>query len=346
MRRFLFAVYQLNASRASMRRVMARAPTRIDFGGGWTDVPPYTTEQGGCVCNLAITRHATVSIVAAPGRVIVDDDGLVHEAASATELPRTGGIELAAAAIARCGISGVQVALRSNFPFGAGLGGSSAVGVALAAAAAAWTGEILSQAELAERSRATEVEELRVAGGRQDHYASAFGGALGLWFDADVTVRRIDLTPSLVTELERRCVLAYTGQSRISGDTITAVLDAYRSRDARVTSALARMKALAVQMVDALERASIDELGALVGEHWEHQRQLHAKISTPTIDAVMDAARGAGAIGGKALGASGGGCVVLIASDERVLDVRAAVAKLAELLPFTVDREGVDVNQG
>ncbi|MDQ6829754.1 MAG: hypothetical protein M3081_12915 [Gemmatimonadota bacterium] len=328
-----------------MRQVIARAPTRIDFGGGWTDVPPYTTEQGGCVCNLAITRHASVSVVPAPGRVVVDDEGEVHEAPSAAELPRTGGVELAAAALTRGGLGGVHVGLRSGFPFRAGLGGSSAVGVALAAAVATCRGESISRADLAERSRATEVDGLGIAGGRQDHYASAFGGALGLWFDADVTIRRIALAPPFVSALERRCVLAYTGRSRISGETITAVLDAYRTRDARVVAALARMKILAEQMVDALERASIDELGALVAEHWEHQRALHAKITTPDIDAVMSAARASGAIGGKALGASGGGCVVLIASEDRVLDVRTAVGQLAELLPFTVDREGVDVYQ-
>src|SRR5699024_10020480 len=146
------------------------------------------------------------------------------------------------------------------------------------------------------------------------------------------------LDPDLVAALERRCVLAYTGESRLSGDTITAVLDGYRAREPRVTQALARMKALAEQMVDALGHGSIDELAALVDEHWVHQRALHPSITTPTIERVMDAARAAGSLGGKALGASGGGCVVLIAPEERVSEVRAAVGASAQLLSFTIDR--------
>jgi D-glycero-alpha-D-manno-heptose-7-phosphate kinase len=159
-----------------------------------------------------------------------------------------------------------------------------------------------------------------------------------------VLVRRIPLSPELAAAVERRCVVAYTGQSRISGETITAVLDAYAAREPRVTAALARMRALAEEMIAALERGSLDDLAALVAEHWEHQRELHAKISTPEIERVLEAGRRAGALGGKALGASGGGCVVVIAPDDRAAEVRAAVSRVAQLVPYMVDREGVSVS--
>ena len=304
--------------------VLARAPARLDFGGGWTDVPPYTTEQGGCVCNLAIARYASARLVADASGPTSDD-------------------ALGAAAMRRSLVRDARLEISSDFPFGAGLGGSSAAGVALAAALATWKGESVTRAELAERSRATEVEELGVAGGRQDHYAAAFGGALGLWFDDEVRAKPITLPPAMIESLERRCVVAFTGESRISGETITAVLDAYRARAPRVTSALARMKALAQQMILALEREQIDELAALVGEHWAHQRTLHDRITTPTIDAVMREATRAGALGGKALGASGGGCVVVIAPDDGAEAVRRAVSSVCQVLDFTIDLEGVHV---
>jgi D-glycero-alpha-D-manno-heptose-7-phosphate kinase len=103
------------------------------------------------------------------------------------------------------------------------------------------------------------------------------------------------------------------------------------------------MRALAVQMIDALERERVDELGRLVGEHWEQQRTLHEKITTPSIDRLLDTARAHGALGGKALGASGGGSVLIMAPAERVDEVRAHVSPLARLLPFVVDREGAHV---
>ena len=103
------------------------------------------------------------------------------------------------------------------------------------------------------------------------------------------------------------------------------------------------MRALATLMIDALEGESVDELGSLVGEHWVEQRALHEKITTPAIDKLLDTARAHGALGGKALGASGGGSVLVIAPAERVDEVRARIAPLARLLPFVVDRMGAHV---
>lgn len=307
-------------------RIVARAPTRIDFGGGWTDVPPYSDIEGGYVCNVAIARYATVDVTAAT--------------ADATPAVAT----LAETAMRRAGISGVAVHLRSDFPVGAGLGGSSAAGVALAGALAAWREEPVAPSEIAERSRAIEVEDLGIAGGRQDHYAAAHGGALGLTFaKSGVRVERLPLPSPLRSAIERRCIVAYTGESRISGATITAVLDAYRRRDTRTLVTLARIRELAVAMRDAIVAADLDSLGALVAEHWQSQRSLHPAIPTAAIDEVLAAGAHAGAIGGKALGASGGGCVLLVAAEDRHEPVRRAAAAHATLLPFTVDVGGFTV---
>ena len=311
------------------RLVTARAPVRLDFGGGWTDVPPYCDEQGGVVCNVAVARYAVCRLDEAGG----------HDAEPLSPL--------AAGALHRLTSEGARPRLRlgSDFPVGAGLGGSSAAGVATIAALARWRGRELARAELAEMSRAVETEELGIAGGRQDHYAAAFGGALELEFGAgaDVAVRPILLDDATRDALERRCLVVYTGESRISGRTITAVLDAYRAREPRVTGALARMRELAQGMAHALRAGAVDDLGGLVGEHWAHQRGLDPAIPTPLIDAVIDAARRAGALGAKALGASGGGCVLAIAAEGREEPVREAMAALAEPFDVRVDTGGVHV---
>jgi D-glycero-alpha-D-manno-heptose-7-phosphate kinase len=313
-----------------------RAPTRIDFGGGWTDVPPYSEREGGFVCNLAITRYATV-LVAPAAR----SDDFTLSADRARDRP------LVEAAVRRASVSGADVALYNDFPVGAGLGGSSAAGVALADALSRCCGDALDPAALAERSRATEVEELGVAGGRQDHYASAFGGALALRFsDRGTEVRQIPLTREAVEEIERRCLVVYTGESRISGDTITAVTSAYERRDTKVLFALQRMKQLAEGMARAIEMGNVDELAGLVGEHWAHQRSLHPAIPTNRIDAIIERSRRAGAIGAKALGASGGGCVLVIARRGQESSVAAAVSALGPLLPFTIAERGVETVRG
>ena len=313
-----------------MTDFIARAPTRLDFGGGWTDVPPYSDEEGGFVCNIALARYATV-------RLRTSDD-----AAGSVDSHRAIDTALAEASVRRAGIDGITVEIASDFPLGAGLGGSSAAGVAVNGAIAAWRGVPLDRTALAEQSRAIEVEDLGVPGGRQDHYAAAYGGALALTFGDGTRVRRLPLSPLLKASLERRCIVAYTGQSRISGDTITAVLGAYRARDRRVMQALGRMKALARMMADELCEHHLDEIGELVWEHWQHQRSLHPSIPTPLIDSILERARAAGAVGGKALGASGGGCVLVIAGEDNVDDVRAAVTALApQLVAVEIDDHGL-----
>ena len=331
----------------TVTEIVARAPTRLDFGGGWTDVPPYCDEVGGQVCNVAIARHATVRL-----RPLGDGD----EASGG----RTSDARLAAASLRRAGLhEHVRADVTSDFPVGAGLGGSSAAGVALAAAIAAWRGTLAPGAPpdhatrdaLAEWSRAVEVEDAGIAGGRQDHYAAAHGGALHLTFGAaaghrPAVARPLELSESTVDALERRALVIYTGESRISGGTITAVLDAYRARTPRVVDALHRMGALAREMSDALAAGDLDVLGALLAEHWTHQRALHPSITTPRIDAIMARAARAGALGAKALGASGGGCVVVLATEGREAELHAAVAGLGTVLPFGIDRVGVRVDDG
>lgn len=301
-----------------------RAPVRIDFGGGWTDVPPYPERDGGYVCNVAITRHAHVRVRPREGAV-----GGVAGAGDA----------LAAAALRRAGVA-ADVSIANDFPVGAGLGGSSAAGIALQAAFCGLRGEVCDAETLVVRSRAVEVEALGIAGGWQDHYASAYGGALGIEFGARTAVKRIALTSSLVGVLARRCLLVYTGETRISSANITAVLDAYAAQNHTVTRALGRMATLAREMTDSLGVGDVDRLGQLVGEHWTHQRSLHPAITTSRIDAIVERAAAAGAAGAKALGASGGGCVLVVTGDDPA-PVRSAIAGLGTVLPWTVDATGV-----
>jgi len=253
------------------------------------------------------------------------DDALVRAAVRCSPVPRA------------------SASVTSDFPVGAGLGGSSAAGVALAGALAALAASPLDPAELAERSRRTEVEELGVAGGFQDHYAAAFGGALLLTSDASVHVERIPLAGSCADALARRIVLVYTGQSRISARTIAAVADACRDGNPRVCRALDECKRLAHLMAGALRRGDIDSLGALVGEHWTHQRSLHPSITTDRIDAIHDACTRTGALGMKALGASGGGCVMAFARDGREDELAAALTPFGERLLFAIDHQGCHV---
>lgn len=309
------------------RIVTASAPTRVDLAGGWTDVAPYTTDVGGAVCNIAIELRAVATVKAV-------DLGL-------TQPP---GEALLRAAWHRASEPPVSLSLESAAPVSSGLGGSSAAGVALAAALAAWKDQVLTPHALAELSRSTECETMGLAGGCQDHYAAAFGGALLLTCGAQTEVERIELSESTISAFERRAMIAFTGESRMSSRTITAVFDAYREREERTCHALHRMATLAPLMATALRTGDLDQLGDLLARQWDAQRALHPTISTPLIDRIVADVASAGALGTKALGASGGGCVLVIARDGREGIVRSALEAHAQLLPLQIAREGVQVH--
>lgn len=311
--------------------VVARAPTRIDLGGGWTDVPPYCEREGGFVCNIAISRYSVARVSQARARPASSPSHY----AEADHLVR--------AALKRSGAGNANVTLENDFPLGAGLGGSSAASAAVLGALADLRGAHLDRVAIAEEGRRIEVEELGVAGGRQDHYAATHGGALALTFTTTVEVRRIPLSERLKQDLIHRSVLVYTGNSRISGDTITAVLGAYEAGDRDVVDALRRLREIARDMASALERSDLDAIGALMDEHWRHQRGLHQSIPTARIDEIVARSRREGALGAKAMGASGGGCVLVIARSSNADRVREAMRELGDVLDFGVDEGGLTI---
>ena len=306
---------------------IASAPARVDLAGGWTDVPPYATEVGGAVCNVAIDMRALATVTSA-SMSIAPSEALLR------------------AAWQRAGEPAVTIAVKSAIPVGSGLGGSSAAGVALAAALAAHGGRALDPHDLAELSRSTEAETMGLPGGCQDHYAAAFGGALLLTCRRQTIVHPVLLSDECITEFERCAMIAYTGASRMSATTITAVLEAWRAGEAQTCESLQAMAALAPAMANALAAADLEELGRLVSRQWTAQRALHPTITTPAIEQIVQVCVSAGATGVKALGASGGGCVLVIARSDRIKAVRDALAARASILPLRVSRSGVQAHAG
>ena len=280
------------------------------------------------MCNVAIARYAAVRLVEDP----------MHSV-NAAKAP------LLDAVIRRSGVQGVGFHIHNDFPIAAGLGGSSAASVALLGALSEWQDKPWERAAIAEEGRRIEVEDLGIAGGRQDYYAATHGGALALTFSDRVHVRRIPLAKMTREQLVARSVLVYTGQSRISGDTITAVLSAYEQGERRVVHALQRMRQLAIDMAVALEAADLDAIGDLLNEHWEHQRSLHPSIPTARIDEIIGTAVRAGALGAKAMGASGGGCVLILARADNADHIRRIVGPMGVIVDFDVDEEGLSVGR-
>ena len=322
----------------------AAAPVRLDFAGGWTDVPPFSTREGGVVVSAAIGLHAHAEV--RPGgtglRLVAEDLGARLELPDQAALSAAGPLALLQAGLRLLPVGPCALTTRSDAPPGSGLGSSGALDVALVAALAAARGESLGRREVADLACRLEGVEAGIAGGRQDQVTAAFGGFLRMTFrDPDATVEPLALDPSVLAELERRIVLAYTGASRFSGATIGRVMQAYERGDPAVTGALHGLREVAERMAGALRAGNLALVGGLLEANWRHQRTLDAGMCTPLMDQLSQSMRAAGALGGKAAGSGAGGSMFFLAPDDPAPMFAAARAMGMTILPVRWAPDGV-----
>jgi len=313
---------------------IARAPVRISFGGGGTDLAAYYRRYGGLVVSAAITRYAyVVARQPADGGIHLGsaDYGVWEHWPPGTIPPVVDPLPLPKAAVAwfaeaRLLPEGVDLFLASEVPPGTGLGSSSAMAVALTRALGAYAGRPLIRAAAAEIACDLEIDRLGMPIGKQDQYASAFGGLNAIEFTDDgVRVHPLGLSPDIVAALETRLLLFATGHTRNSSR-VLAQQRADTETKPEVVAALHRLKALAAAMADALTAHDLDRFGRLLDDGWREKKRVSGRVSTPEIDRWYAAAREAGALGGKVTGAGGGGFLLFYCPPRRQPALRAAMA--------------------
>lgn len=327
----------------------ARAPLRVSFAGGGTDVAPFPAREGGLVLSATINRYAHGMLrPRADARIRVEslDLGVALEyGADEDPAGSEAGLELVTAAIAKLApepatprrrkldeARGVEVFLRSSAPPGSGLGGSSALIVSLIGLLRDFHKLALTDYEIAELAGEVERVDLGLKGGLQDQYAATFGGFNFIEFGADqVLVNPLRIPDDLLLELEENLVLCFTGVTRAGDRIIEDQTNRYEAADDAALDGLRRQKELAVAMKDALLRGRLDDFGDLLGTAWEYKKRMSPRISTPTIDEAYAEAVAAGALGGKVTGAGGGGFMLfycrpgtrhLVAERLALLDIR------------------------
>ncbi len=327
--------------------IRGRAPCRIDLAGGWTDVSPFSDREGGAVVNIAINRYTYASVHPRPDRAVrlrSDDYGMQIEIGDLDLLTYDGRLDLPKAALKRLGGDrGFTIATRADAPPGSGLGTSAAMAVAILGALDTSRQASRAPAELAALAHLLEVEELGIAGGKQDQLAAALGGINFLEFGAGTPASiPLEVRPGVVNELEKRLVLCYSGISRLSGDIIQRVQAAYLAADPSTCAALRTMRGLAHATRSALMTGDVEELGSILHENWRCQLALHPSVTNAEVDRFFEIAAAHGARGGKACGAGGGGCLVFWAANDAEHGLRDALAAAgAQIVDFNVDRTGL-----
>jgi D-glycero-alpha-D-manno-heptose-7-phosphate kinase len=331
--------------------IESKAPTRVDLAGGTLDIwPLYLFHPGALTLNAAISRYAQCVIQTNGAddqriKLISLDTNRTESFASFAALVKAKRYRLPLLAeIVKFfrPEGGFTLTTNSEAPAGAGIGGSSAMAVAICAALDRFTGAGKSKVDWIHISRDAEAIVINVPTGTQDHYPPAFGGAAAIEL-LPGGERRIELRMNL-DELERRVVVCYTGKPRQSGINNWEVFKAHIDQKRSVQGNLEHISRVAQQMRGALEGADWKETGQLMHEEWMFRRRTLPTISTKTIDTIIQNARRRGALAGKVCGAGGGGCVVLlIEPDARQSVEKSIVASGGTLLPLVIDRQGVTV---
>lgn len=320
--------------------IITRTPFRVSFAGGGSDLPSFYTRHDGCVLSTSINKYMYVTIHPSFNR---------HETIvkySKTEIaahPSQIAHPIARQLLMDYGVSGVEITSTADIPSGTGLSTSSAYTVGLINALNAFVGKYAAQEKIAQRACHLEIEELGEPIGKQDQYGTAVGGLKLIRFfsDGTVDVEPVLLLPEVQRQMNENLMLFYTGFTH-AASAILKKQNRNTLHDQDKFLSLIRMTQQAYELRDALIAGNLHRLGELLDEGWNMKRCLADGITRPEIDHCYAVAKENGALGGKILGAGGGGFLLLYCEQDKQEQVRKALSPMVEL-PFHMEHGGTKI---
>jgi D-glycero-alpha-D-manno-heptose-7-phosphate kinase len=329
--------------------LIARAPLRISFAGGGTDLEAYYARFGGAVVSATINKYFYVFLARTiDDKVqITSSDFRAFERVDADETDSgEGDLAYLKSILSEFGIArGLSVFTASEIPPGTGLGSSSTVAVALVKALATLCQRRASKQEIAELASYIEIVKEGRPIGLQDQFAASFGGLNWIEFWPDgTTVTPIHLSLAMRDQLERSLMLFYTGASRDAATILESQSRASSDQNSSVTSHLHGIKGDAFAMREALESGTLHEVGEILHRSWQRKKNLASGVSNERLDRLYQAALDSGAIGGKITGAGGGGFLLLYCEPQKQEQVMRALSRFGlARLAFHLDDGGAQV---
>ena len=322
--------------------IITRSPLRISLGGGGTDLPSYYREHGGFLIAGAIDKYVYLTV----HKSFTPDLILKYSLTERVDQLEAIKHPIVREAMRLVGVEPryLEVSSMADIPAGTGLGSSGSFTTALLQALHAYKKGIIHPRELAEQACAIEIDKLGEPIGKQDQYIAAFGGLTCFIFHPDGRVEAEPLKVSAETQwnLEDHLGMYFTGYSRSASAILKEQDDKSRSKDADMTANLHFVKELGFKSRQALESGDLQAFGRIMHEHWEHKKRRSGGMSNPRIDAWYELARQNGAVGGKLIGAGGGGFLLFLAEDRARLRKALHAAGMEEVR-FRFDYQGTAV---
>jgi len=329
--------------------IRSRAPVRISFGGGGTDLSPYCDNYGGLALNTTINKYVYVTLIPNETnkmKLVSIDYRKTSEFNSINDIKFGDDFDLVKAVIKLMKPDyGFDLIIRSDIPPNTGLGSSGSVSVALIGAFNHLrTEDKLKVYQIAELAYKVESEILCNVSGRQDQYAAAYGGFNYIEFNKDdfVRVNKIEVDRSVKYELEKHLVLGFLGSRGKSGDIQKMLVDQKSSVREENTKILHDIKELCNKMYTSILNKDLDLFGDLLDRSWNNKRKLSDLISNDRIDTIYKIVKDVGVIGGKISGAGGGGCMIFFCESDKEHFVESKLVSLGvKLIPFSFDYTGL-----
>ena len=326
-----------------MSVIFARAPLRIPLGGGGTDLPSYYREHGGFLVAGAIDKYVYMLV----HTVFQQRYRLKYSQLEEVDDVRSIRHPILRETLTRHWHGNpLEIASIADVPAGTGMGSSGAFTVCLLKALAHARSTSITPGALAEAAAAIEIDVLREPVGKQDPYVAAFGGICAYSFrpDGTVEVESLELPAATLRCLRDQLLLFYTGETR-SASAILAEQDRRSlERDPAMIENLHRTKQMGMESRDLLVKGDLEGYAALMHAHWEHKRRRSAGITSDRVDRLYAVARESGVLGGKLIGAGGGGFLLVFASQPEITRAALGAAGATEL-PFAFEFSGATASE-
>lgn len=320
--------------------IITRTPFRISFAGGGSDLPSFYHRHEGCVVSTTINKYMYIVIHPTFNRA---ESVVKYSQTEIVQNIRKVQHPIARQLLLDHKLEGVEIVSTADIPSGTGLSTSSAYTVGLIHALYAFQGKFCAQERIAREACELEIDKLGEPIGKQDQYGTAIGGLKMIRFlpDESVEVEPIILRASVRRKLDERLLLFYTGHTHSAG-AILQEQSKQVSQDGDAYQNLVSMTQLAYAMREALANGALDDFGRILNDNWQLKRKLTGKISNEMVDRYYRVAMESGALGGKLLGAGGGGFLLFYCPEEKQPRLRSALSDLVEL-PFSMEHSGTKV---
>ncbi len=321
--------------------IITRTPFRISFAGGGSDLPSFYHLHEGCVLSTSINKYMYVTI----HPTFTDGETVVkYNKTEIVDDVRKIKHPIARQILLDHKMNGVEIVSTADIPSGTGLSSSSAYTVGLIHAVYAYSGKYCSQERIAREACELEIDKLGEPIGKQDQYGTAVGGLKMIKFlpDDSVEVEPVIIKGSVKRKLNNNLLLFYTGLTHSAGDILKEQGEKASESSGVAYQNLVKMTKLAYDMREALTCGDLDGFGEILNANWELKRSLTGNITNDFIDKYYQIAMKNGALGGKLLGAGGGGFLLFYCPEEKQARLRSALSELVEL-PFSMEGSGTKI---